>query len=104
MIDGVEVELFTSGGLCKVMERQQRALYGWERDFDFPQALWRVRDMKTVNRWYSKKQIIAIHTIMKHFNFLRGKQRNKLAKMIEAVRDCFYRVDQPLVQRKKEPA
>jgi hypothetical protein len=93
------MELYPSGALCKVMERTQRCLYGWELSFNFPQALWRVRDDKVTNRWYSRKQLIAIHTISQAFSWLRGKNRSKLPAFIEAVRKVFYTIDQPTVQR-----
>lgn len=99
VIDGVSIELYPSGALCHVLERNRKTLYGWEMTFNFPQALWRVRDMKTVNRWYSRSQLIAVLTVMKAFGYLRGKNRARLSPFIEAVRKVFYSVDSPTVQR-----
>lgn len=102
VIDGTEVELYPSGALCAVLERNRKCLYKWEANFNFPQALFRVRDAKTINRWYSKKQLIALYTIAKGFDWLRGKNRSKLPAFIEAVRKVFFTVDQPIKQRNPE--
>lgn len=99
VIDGVEVDLFPPMALLAVLERKHQCLYTWEHHHGFPASMWRVRDHKTINRWYSKKQLIAIHVIAKTFNWLKGKDRNKLPAFIKAIREVFFRVDLPTNQR-----
>jgi hypothetical protein len=95
IVDGVTVELFPTGALCSVLERNYRCLYKWEKEHGFPQAMWRVRDIAVVNRWYSRSQLAAIYVICKKFNWLQKKDRFKLPLLIKAVKAVFYVVDQP---------
>lgn len=94
------MELYPSGALCSVLERHRQCLYKWEMTFNFPQAMWRVRDAKTINRWYSRNQLVSILAIARAFSWLKGKQRSKLVPFIEAVRKIFFTTDQPATQRK----
>lgn len=95
-VDGVIIELFPSSVLCAMLHRQLKTLYGWERDFNFPRALWKVRDDAITNRWYSKKQLIGIRAAYEHFGCLKGKEhRHKIHQFISAVRTFFHIIDMP---------
>lgn len=96
-----DIDLFPVGVLCGMLGRHRRAIYKWEKNFGFPPALFRVSDDKKCNRWYSRKQLVAIRTIYEHMGNLRGKDRVKLRPFITAVKKVFYDVDAPLVKREE---
>lgn len=93
LVDGVELELFPSAVLCGMLHRTLRCLYKWEKNFGFPQALWRIRDDTHTNRWYSRRQLIAIRAAYEACGRLQGKSRPKLSQFIAAVRSFFYVID-----------
>lgn len=104
VVDGVELELFPSSVLMGMLGRQLKTLYTWEKSYNFPQALWRVREEKNVlrcNRWYSFRQLVAIRTIYQHYNCLKKNDYKSLSLFIEAVRRVFYVVDIPVNHRIK---
>jgi hypothetical protein len=94
-VDGIELELFPSSVLCAMLWRGLRALYAWEKNFNFPPAMWRVREDTHCVRWYSRKQLIAIRTIYEHYGRLAGKNRSRLPDFIGAVRIVFHTIDIP---------
>ena len=98
-LEGQELELFSVGTLCNVLRRHYKTLYKWEKDFGFPPALYRIADDKKCNRWYSRRQLLAIETIYKAFGQLQKKHRTDLGRFIACVRKVFYEVDQPLKER-----
>lgn len=102
VVNGQQHELFPMGVLCGVLGRHRRAIYKWEKNFGFPPALWRVRDDRNCNRWYSRKQLIAMKVIYEKFGCLRGKHRNNLKQFITAVRAVFFIVDRPIEERNKD--
>jgi hypothetical protein len=96
LVDGVELELFPSAVLCGMLHRELKCLYGWEKNYGFPQSLWRIRDDTHTNRWYTRKQLIAIRTAYEFVGRLKGKEnRLKLGQFITAVRAFFYSIDAP---------
>jgi hypothetical protein len=101
VVDGMELELFPSSTLCAVLHRSLRCLYTWERDFGFPPAMWRIRDDKVRNRWYSRKQIQAVLGVYERFGRLRGDNRANLRRFVFAVRAVFFVIDLP---KRKESA
>lgn len=102
VIDGIELELFPSPVLCAIMGRELRTLYGWEKDFGFPRAMWRVRDDSRCNRWYSRKQLLFVSALYEHFGRLKGEHRARLHDFIAALRTKFYTCDEPVEIRGKE--
>lgn len=95
VVDGAELELFPSSVLCAIMHKDLRCLYTWERDFDFPQAMWRIQEDAKANRWYSRRQILAVNELFNRFGRLKGKHRKMLPNFIAAVRSVFFIIDQP---------
>jgi hypothetical protein len=102
VVDAIEVELFPSSVLCGMLGRQLRTLYGWERDFGFPMALWQIREDTNTKRWYSRKQLIFIRALYEANGCLKGKHKTKLAQFIAAVNSRFYTIDAPPTERKSE--
>jgi hypothetical protein len=98
-LEGQTVDLFPSGVLCGMLGRSQKCLYKWEKEFNFPPALFRLLDDPSRSRWYSRKQLIAIRTIYEACGKLAGKDRDKLKQFIAAVRRVFTMVDQPAKER-----
>jgi len=99
VVGGVEVDLFSIGSLCQVLGRSHRCIYKWEA-LGFPRSMWRVADARGCQRWYSRKQILAIRAIYESFNRLEKKSRNQLGTFIAAVRKVFYTIDRPVKERK----
>lgn len=77
-----------------MLHRELTTLYTWEKDYGFPQALWRIEDDLVTNRWYSRRQILAIRAIYESFGCLRGIYRSRLIPFIKAVKLIFYIIDE----------
>jgi hypothetical protein len=94
-----EVSLFPVGALCGMLGRTHKCIYKWEKNFGFPQAMWRVQNTRGCNRWYSKKQLLAIQSIYNHMGRLQKKNRSKLHAFVAAVRKVFFTIDKPIKER-----
>lgn len=97
---GTRLDLFPVGVLCKMLDRNHRTIYRWEKNHGFPAAMWRVKEFPGCNRWYSRAQLEAIVNVYDYFGRLSGKKRNKLGTFVSAVRSLFFTVDMP--EKKRE--
>lgn len=101
IIDGLTLPLYPCGALLAVLGRSHKCLYKWEKTFGFPRAMYNVTDSPGTNRWYSGRQIKAIGLLYLRFGRLEKKRRGELGQFILAVRDVFWRLDMPAVEREK---
>lgn len=92
-------DLFPVGVLVAVLGRSRRTLYVWERDFGFPPAMWRVRDDRNCNRWYSRAQLEYVRAVYQQMGCLQGESRALLRQFITAVRMHFHTIDAPIKER-----
>lgn len=92
-VDGKRVELFPSSVLAGVLQRSLKTIYVWEEKYNFPQAMWRIDDDKVTNRWYSRRQILAIRKLYEGFHCLKGGYRTHLKDFVKAVRLIFFIID-----------
>lgn len=100
IVEGKEVELYPLNVLVGVLCRTAQTIYAWEKKYGFPPALWRVSNDQRKKRWYSRKQIVSIAAIYNHFGRLKGRENKQhLTTFIAAVRQVFYTVDMPVVER-----
>lgn len=102
IIEGQELDLFPIGALCGMLGRSHKCIYKWEKGYGFPQAMWRIQDVKGCNRWYSRKQLMAILAVYKHMGRLKGENRSKLRAFVAAVRKVFFTIDRPIKDRSNE--
>lgn len=109
-IEGQDIDLFPVGVLCGLLGRSYKALYKWEKNFAFPQALYRVTDSDQArmrmrcNRWYSRKQLLYIGALYTTYGRLQKKNRTSLPQFVAAVRKSFFTIDMPIKDRSTSAA
>ena len=94
-IDRHDVDLFPIKALLVILGRSHKAIYKWEKEFGWPRAMYTVEDDKTRNRWYSRRQLVAIRILYERHGGLAGKRRGEIHQFIAGVRAVFHRVDIP---------
>lgn len=93
---GGSIDLFHSGVLAQTLGCSVQAIYGWEQRYGFPRPRWNVRrsrGMPLTSRWYSRRQLFAIGMLHRHFGFLCGRFRERVADFSAAVSGLFDDVD-----------
>jgi hypothetical protein len=97
-----DTDLFPTGVLCAILGRSRKTLYKWEKDYDFPPALYDLAEDQRRKRWYSRNQLIGIQHAYNSFGRLRGKNYDKLPMFIATVRAFFVSVDYPARKRESD--
>ena len=96
VVDGVELDLFPLGVLSKMLWRSNFTIYGWEKNFNWPRAMYRLAEDSRKTRWYSRKQLLVIRELYKVYGSLFREHRWQIHEFIAAVRQVFYTCDVPL--------
>jgi hypothetical protein len=103
-VGGVDIVLFPIGVLATAIARDVKTIRRWEKEDGWPAGQWSVPNKKHCKRWYSARQILAIHEV--YWRISRQGDRGfshsphfPLAQFIQEVRAFFYKVDAQAVTK-----
>lgn len=103
LVDGIIVELFPFRVMLGMLRVTRHVFYRWEQTFKFPARMWRLKESRIKSeRWYSRKQLIAVRTIYEQLGRLQNEK--DIPRFVTAVRSVFYTVDIPMEYRNEKEA
>jgi hypothetical protein len=85
--DGLDLALFPSGVLARLLGRSVQSIYRWEKERGFPRPSYVVFDpsgKRSTIRYYSLQQLTALASLYQRYGGLRGRHRFSLTAFITA--------------------